>query len=406
MLSPDAYRDQVSSFYEQTVADTYELYQRRLFESNAIDFDDMLMLTVEVLERSPEALARWQQMWRYVLVDEYQDTNHAQYRLLQLLAAEHTNVCVVGDPDQSIYAFRGADINNILGFEADFGDVTTVALEQNYRSTNRILEAANAVIDNNHDRKPKQLWSELGEGEPVRVVELEDEHAEARFVVSQIVELIEQGFSGAEIAVFYRTNAQSRVIEDLLARQQISYRVIGGPRFYERAEIKDAIAYLTLLVPTPPTRSVARPHHQPASPRDRRHHARAPAQPRRRPGNQRSGSRSGAPARGRAASGDRAQRQRSSSRRSRAVAAERDGLGASRSCSSCLLQRTGYVEALEAERTVEAEGRIENLQELVDRRARVRGARGRRRDARAVPARRWRSRPSGRPPRRVRASSR
>ena len=153
----------------------------------------------------------------------------------------------VGDPDQSIYAFRGADIRNILEFEQDFAGADTVALEQNYRSTNAILEAANAVIENNRERKPKRLWSELGEGDPVEVVEVEDEHAEARFVAAEIARLVEAGYSATEIAVFYRTNAQSRVLEDVLVRQGVPYQVIGGPRFYERAEIKDAIAYLSLL---------------------------------------------------------------------------------------------------------------------------------------------------------------
>src|SRR5207248_1482073 len=214
-------------------------YQRRLFASNAVDFDDLLMLTVQVLEHFPDARGRWQKAFRYILVDEYQDTNHAQYRLLQLLAEKHRNVCAVGDPDQSIYAFRGADIRNILEFERDFAGVRTIALEQNYRSTNRILEAANAVIAHNRERKPKSLWSELGEGDPVRVVEVEDEHAEARFVAAEIAALHDEGFAGSEIAIFYRTNAQSRVIEDTLVRQEIDYQVIGGPRFYERAEIKD-----------------------------------------------------------------------------------------------------------------------------------------------------------------------
>src|SRR6266508_1770201 len=223
LVGPDEYRSRVASFYDQTVADTYELYQRRLFASNAVDFDDMLFLCVEALDRFPEARKRWQKAFRYVLVDEYQDTNHAQYRLLQLLAEKHRNVCAVGDPDQSIYAFRGADIRNILEFERDFGETRTVALEQNYRSTNTILSGANAVIANNRERKPKALWSELGEGDPVRVLEVEDEHAEARFVAAQIAGLVEEGFSGSEVAVFYRTNAQSRVLEDVLVRQVIAY---------------------------------------------------------------------------------------------------------------------------------------------------------------------------------------
>ena len=181
------------------------------------------------------------------MVDEYQDTNHAQYRLLQLLAEHHHNICAVGDPDQSIYAFRGADIRNILEFERDFPETRTIALEQNYRSTNAILEAANAVIANNSERKEKRLWSELGDGDPVRVIEVEDEQAESRYVAAQIAGLVEEGFNGSEIAIFYRMNAQSRVIEQTLRLHQIAYQVIGGPRFYERAEVKDAIAYLQVL---------------------------------------------------------------------------------------------------------------------------------------------------------------
>jgi ATP-dependent DNA helicase UvrD/PcrA len=247
LITPDDYKARVSSFYDQTVADVYELYQGRLFASNAVDFDDLLMLTVQVLERFPEARKRWQKAFRYVLVDEYQDTNHAQYRLLQLLAGEHRNVFAVGDPDQSIYAFRGADIRNIMEFERDFGGAKQIALEQNYRSTNAILRAANAVISENRERKPKNLWSELGEGDPIRVIEVEDEHAEARFIAAEIAGLVEAGFAGSEIAIFYRTNAQSRVLEDVLVRQDIPYQVIGGPKFYERAEIKDAIAYLQVI---------------------------------------------------------------------------------------------------------------------------------------------------------------
>src|SRR5262245_9960025 len=247
LVGPDEYASRVASFYDQTVADVYGLYQRRLFTSNAVDFDDLLMLTVDVLQRFPEARERWSKRFRYVLVDEYQDTNHAQYVLLQLLAAEHGNLMVVGDPDQSVYGFRGADIRNILEFERDFPGTRTIALEQNYRSTNAILGAANAVIEHNRERKDKRLWSELGEGEPVHVVEVEDEHAEARFVAAEIAALVEAGFGRREIAVVYRTNAQSRVLEDVLVRQGIDYQVIGGPRFYERAEIKDAIAYLQAI---------------------------------------------------------------------------------------------------------------------------------------------------------------
>ena len=247
LVTPAMYAERISSFYDQTIAEAYDLYQRKLAASNAVDFDDMLMLTVQILENFPDARKHWQNAFRYVLVDEYQDTNHAQYRLLQLLAEHHHNICAVGDPDQSIYAFRGADIRNILEFERDFPETRTIPLEQNYRSTNAILEAANSVIANNSERKEKRLWSELGDGDPVRVIEVEDEQAEARYVAAQIAGLVEEGFSGSEIAIFYRMNAQSRVLEQTLRLHQIGYQVIGGPRFYERAEIKDATAYLQVL---------------------------------------------------------------------------------------------------------------------------------------------------------------
>src|SRR5436190_7891935 len=228
LIGPEEYRRRVSSFYGQTVADAYDLYQRRMFASNAVDFDDMLFLTVQLLENFPDARERWQKAFRYILVDEYQDTNHAQYRFLQLMAEKHMNLFAVGDPDQSIYAFRGADIRNIMEFERDFPGTRVIALEQNYRSTNTILRGANAVIANNRERKPKDLWSELGEGDPIHVLEVEDEHAEARFVAVEIARLIEEGFNGSEIAVFYRMNAQSRVLEDILVRQGIAYQVVGG----------------------------------------------------------------------------------------------------------------------------------------------------------------------------------
>ncbi|MEA2249687.1 MAG: ATP-dependent helicase UvrD/PcrA, partial [Solirubrobacteraceae bacterium] len=242
-----AYRQLVGSFFEQTVADVFEVYERELHRMNAMDFDDLLVRTVNVLELFPEVRARYAATFRYVLVDEYQDTNAAQYRLLQLLAGEHRNLAVVGDDDQSIYAFRGADITNILNFQDDFPDTEVVRLEQNYRSTQTILDAANGVISHNRGRMGKTLWTDLGEGDLVKVRELDDEHAEARFVVGEIERLVDEGVSRSEIAVFYRTNAQSRVLEDTLVRREIAYQVIGGTKFYERAEIRDATAYLTVL---------------------------------------------------------------------------------------------------------------------------------------------------------------
>src|SRR5256714_6368789 len=361
LIGPQEYAERVQSFYDQTVADVYQLYQLRLFASNAVDFDDLLMLTVDVLERFPEAREKWEKSFRYILVDEYQDTNHAQYRLLQLLAQRDMNVCAVGDPDQSIYAFRGADINNILDFERDFPGTRTIALEQNYRSTNHILDAANHVITNNRERKPKELWSDLGDGEPVRIIEVEDEHAEARFVAAGIAALVEEGYSGDEIAVFYRTNAQSRVLEDVLVRQGVSYQVIGGPKFYERAEIKDAIAYLQAI----------------DNPYDAVSLARIANRPRRGIGDASLARlQSWADAQGRSLweAMEFAEEAGVGAAPLKSVQAFRTMMqslqsGALEFAVSELLERTlersGYLEALEAERTIESLGRLENLQELV-----------------------------------------
>jgi ATP-dependent DNA helicase UvrD/PcrA len=361
LVQPDEYAGRVQSFYDQTVADVYQLYQRRLFASNAVDFDDLLMLTVDVLERFPEAREKWQKAFRYILVDEYQDTNHAQYRLLQLLSEPENNICAVGDPDQSIYAFRGADINNILDFERDFPGTRTIALEQNYRSTNHILDAANGVISNNRERKPKELWSELGDGDPVRVVEVEDEHAEARFVAAGIAALVEEGFSGDEVAVFYRTNAQSRVLEDVLVRQGVQYQVIGGPRFYERAEVKDAIAYLQVIDNPYDAVSLQRISNRPRRGIGTSSLARLQAW---------------ADAQGRSLweATEFAEEAGVGAAPLRAVQQFRTLIQSLQSGALELpvaelvertLERSGYLEALEAERTIEAQGRIENLQELV-----------------------------------------
>ena len=248
LRSPEDYAELVGSTFEQTVADVYPLYERELHRMNAMDFDDLLVRSVHLLERFQEVHDRYANAFRWVMVDEYQDTNHVQYRWLQLLTSEHRNLAVVGDDAQSIYGFRGADIKNILDFQDDYPDAHVVKLEQNYRSTQTILDAANAVISNNRGQMVKHLWTDVGEGDPVRVREMADEHAEARWVTAEIERLVDEGVSRSEIAVFYRTNAQSRVLEDMLVRAQIAYQVIGGTKFYERAEIKDAVAYLTFLV--------------------------------------------------------------------------------------------------------------------------------------------------------------
>ena len=359
LISPDEYRARVASFYDQTVADVYDLYQRRMHASNAVDFDDILMLTVEVLERFPEARERWQNAFRYILVDEYQDTNHAQYRLLQLLAEKHTNLFVVGDPDQSIYAFRGADIRNVLEFENDFPGARTIALEQNYRSTNAILEAANHVISHNRERKPKNLFSELGTGDPVRAIELEDEHAEARFVAVEIARLVEEGFNGDEIAVFYRTNAQSRVLEDVLVRQGIAYQVIGGPRFYERAEVKDLISYLQVIDNPFDSVSLLRIANKP-----RRGIGDTTLQRLQAFANAREISLWEALEYPEEAGVATASARAVDNLRNLLLALQVGVADPVPQIVEAVLERSGYLEALQNERTIEAQGRVENLQEL------------------------------------------
>ena len=519
----DAYREMVGSFFEQTVADVYDLYEREMHRANAMDFDDLLVRAVNVLELFPEVRQRYANAFRHVLVDEYQDTNHAQYRWLQLLAGEHRNLAVVGDDDQclvagtlvtmadgtrrpiedvraghevlsalgdgafgeatvsrthrgraaegvaittrsgrrivstpehvhfagspvalgrhatdgdqssghgalevlarlglptlvaqlvepgmamwdengrrdevvrvehvalhgpvydldvepthnfiangivthnSIYAFRGADIQNILGFQDDFPDAHPVRLEQNYRSTQTILSVANAVVSHNRGRMAKSLWADLGQGDPVKVRELPDEHAEARYVTGEIERLVDEGVSREEIAVFYRTNAQSRVLEDTLVRAEVGYQVIGGTKFYERAEIKDAIAYLNWLV----------------NPQDIGAFTRIANSPRRGIGQTSLGrvvghanttgkpiwdvaaTPSAIPALGTAAV-------RAIERFMATMHVLRERVEAGAPVAQVLdetLQETGYLDALEAERTIEAQGRIENLQELVE----------------------------------------
>ena len=362
LISPDEYRERVSSFYDQTVADAYDLYQRRLFASNAVDFDDMLFLTVQLLENFPEAREKWSTAFRYILVDEYQDTNHAQYRFLQLMAEKHKNLFAVGDPDQSIYAFRGADIRNIMEFEHDFPGTRVIPLEQNYRSTNMILRGANAVIANNRERKPKELWSELGEGEPVRVrrgrgrarrgaVRRRRDRAPRR---GGLQRLGDRGLLPDERAVAgARGRARppgdpvpgDRRPEVLRAgRGQGRDRVPAGDRQPVRRRLADA-------------------DREQAAARDRRHVDRPAPDLRRR-------------ARDLALGGDRVP---GGGRRGGGAAAS--AVQGFRTLIQSLmagaleltvpelvervLERSGYMDALEAERTIEAQGRIENLQELV-----------------------------------------
>jgi len=248
LLEPSKCLDNAKDIREKTMATVYELYQKRLKEHNALDFDDIIMKTVELFKKFPDVLSYYQNRFLHILVDEYQDTNLAQYELVRLMAAKHRNLCVVGDDDQSIYGFRGADIRNILEFEEDFPDSTVIRLEQNYRSTKTILNAANDVIANNFARKEKRLWTENEEGEKINLVTLEDERQEALFIAQEINNRIfRDNLDYKDFAVLYRTNAQSRVLEEAMVKMRIPYRIIGGLRFYQRKEIKDILAYLRVI---------------------------------------------------------------------------------------------------------------------------------------------------------------
>ena len=254
LMGPQDYLNATSNAFEQVVADVYSIYQQRLQRANAMDFDDLILKTVEVLQRFPEAKARFRSRFRHVLVDEYQDTNHAQYILVKELVGNDNEglapaeLCVVGDADQSIYGFRGATIRNILQFELDYPNATTVLLEQNYRSTQNILNAANAVITKNQSRKEKNLWTDSGSGALLIGYVAENEHDEARFVADEIRALQRDEKSRpGDTAIFYRTNAQSRVFEEVFMREALPYKVVGGLRFYERREVKDLLAYLRVL---------------------------------------------------------------------------------------------------------------------------------------------------------------
>jgi len=386
LIDADTYRQRVGSPFEEMIAEVYGIYERDLHRSNAMDFDDLLFGTVNLLELFEEVRARYTNAFRHVLVDEYQDTNHAQYRLLQLLVgggrpphgkAEtgdrptysgpvgHRNLAVVGDDAQSIYSFRGADVRNILDFQDDFPDARVVKLEQNYRSTETILSAATAVIATTRGGSAKRLWSELGQGEQIQLRALEDEHAEARFVVGEIERLVDEGAARTEIAVLYRTNAMSRVIEDTLVRREIAYQVIGGTKFYERAEIKDAIAYLSLLanpfdvvsftrVANSPRRGIG----QTSLSRVTNHAASVEA-------SVWDAAASSDQVPGLGAAAVKALHRFMDTMRELRAMAERPGIAIAELIQA-LLSQTGYVEALEAERTIEAQGRIENLEQLVE----------------------------------------
>lgn len=244
----EAFARQAGDFYEQKVADIYSRYEQKLQLNNALDFDDLLMLSIKLLQENKEVREKYQDRFDYLLVDEYQDTNHAQYLLTKFLAAKHRNICVVGDADQSIYGWRGADIQNILDFEKDYPDAKVIKLEQNYRSTQIILDAANAVIENNTGRKPKNLWTENKSGADIIYFQAVDERDEARFVIEQLQNLQRtENKKLGDMAILYRTNTQSRIFEEMMIKSGISYNMVGGLKFYERKEIKDIIAYLRVI---------------------------------------------------------------------------------------------------------------------------------------------------------------
>jgi len=361
LVTPEEALAKATTPPEKKLAEVYQEYQRRLAEASAVDFDDLLLLTVRLFREHPSALERWRNRFRYVLVDEFQDTNVAQWELVRMLSSEHRNVMVVGDADQSVYRFRGADYRNLLRFEEEFPDSSVIVLEQNYRSTQRILDAANAVIANNAARRPKHLWTEQIGGELITRYQAEDEHDEANFVAHEVTRLTDtEGYRFNDLAVFYRTNAQSRVVEEVLVRAGIPYRVVGGVKFYDRREVKDALAYLRALV----------------NPDDEVSWKRIINTPKRGIGDM-SVNKVSAYAQGAGITFREAMRDGAlAGVTGKALGGMRDLLdvmaGLERTAErgvaatlEAMLARTGYLAELEAERSIESLGRIENLQELV-----------------------------------------
>jgi DNA helicase-2/ATP-dependent DNA helicase PcrA len=358
---PAAAADAAADLDDERAAEVYATYQRLLAEQNALDFGDLLLLTVELFGRFPAVLRHYQERWQYVLVDEYQDTNRVQYRLVNQIGGGHRNLCVVGDPDQSIYAWRGADIRNILDFERDFPDTRVVVLERNYRSTQRILAGATAVVENNPERPQKTMLASRGEGEQIRLHESRDEREEAQFVVGSILDGVRrEGRPYGHHAVFYRTNAQSRPIEEELLKYDVPYVVVGGVRFYERAEVKDVLAYLRLALNPADATALRRVVNRPARGIGKATLERAEALA------EEQGTSLQEALRRVAASGRGPSRQ--------AVPAflalldelhrELPALAPAEAVAR-VLDRTGYLRELEREGTPEAEARVENLRELL-----------------------------------------
>src|SRR5262245_5271926 len=361
LVSADQALDGAAGPAERRVAEVYREYQRRLLEGSAADFDDLLLLAVRLFREHPDVLEKWRKRFRQVLVDEFQDTNGAQWELVRLLTEEHRGVMVVGDQDQSVYRFRGADFRNLMRFEETFPDATVIVLEQNYRSTQRILDAANAVILNNAARRPKHLWTEQVGGELITRYHAQDEHDEAAYVAHEIGRLTDsEGYSYSDVAVFYRTNAQSRVIEETLVRAGHPYRVVGGVRFYDRREVKDSLAYLRALV----------------NPDDEVSWRRIVNVPKRGVGDTSVGKVSAYAQEHGMTFRDALHRADDAGVSGKALGGIRDLLdilaeveGAAATgvapVVQAVLEDTGYLAELESERSIEAEARLENLQELI-----------------------------------------
>ena len=359
-VGPIDYQERARTIFERKISDIFVEYQARLLKAGAMDFDDLLGNTVELFRRFPEVLEHYQRRFRHVLVDEYQDTNRVQNELVLQLSAQSGNVCVVGDADQSIYKFRGADMRNIVEFEEAFPDVTVVLLEQNYRSSQTILDAANAVIANNLGRKPKELWTESGPGEAIIRYHADDEADEAQWIARQVMHLHDGGHRWGDCAVFYRANAQSRVIEEYLMRVGIPYKVVGGTRFYDRREIKDAMAFLKVA----------------ANPADEVSVKRVLNVPKRGVGDSSVGRLDGYARSHGLTFLDALREAPAAGVTGRAVKGIEEFLALVDDLTLFLgngpaavleaaMQRSGYVAELEAEHSIEAEGRIENLAELV-----------------------------------------
>ncbi len=359
-LDPAGFAARAGSIFDRKIADVFVEYQARLLKAGAMDFDDLLTNTVRLFREHPDVLETYQRRFRHVLVDEYQDTNRVQNEMVLLLGAQHHNVCVVGDSDQSVYRWRGADISNILEFEDAFPDTTVLLLEQNYRSTQNILDAANAVIDNNMARRPKELWTDVGSGEAIVRYHADDEADEAQWVANQLNHLHDSGHRWGDCAILYRTNAQSRLVEEYLMRVGIQYKVIGGTRFYDRREVKDALAYVKVTVNPSDEVSVKRVLNVP-----------------KRGVGESSVGRLDAYARAHGLSFFEALREAAAAGVTGKALKGIDqflGLvdellqfvdGGPAPLIEAALQRSGYVEELEAEHSIESEGRIENLAELV-----------------------------------------